>query len=152
MILLEKLKIWTPLPKIAKGGKFGQSNCFHRLWKVAQNPINRPIWSHCPPQKVQLMSFPHSREYRHRCCLLSINRTLPSFPEYQEREKESSFENTNRVYKLPFPGLRHLKRKYLKYIGNKSWSYKDTILGKIIPWSVKAFWLDENFWIANQSR
>ena len=27
-------------------GKFGQINCCQRLLKVAQSPINRPIWSH----------------------------------------------------------------------------------------------------------
>ena len=26
--------------------RFGQTNCCHRLWKVDQSPINRPIWSH----------------------------------------------------------------------------------------------------------
>ena len=29
-------------------GRFGQNNCCHRLWKVAQSAINRPIWSHWP--------------------------------------------------------------------------------------------------------
>ena len=27
-------------------GRIGQTNCCHRLWKVAQSPINRQIWSH----------------------------------------------------------------------------------------------------------
>ena len=27
--------------------RLGQINCCHRLWKVAQSPINRTIWSHC---------------------------------------------------------------------------------------------------------
>ena len=27
-------------------GQFGQNNCRDRLWKVAQNAINCPIWSH----------------------------------------------------------------------------------------------------------
>ena len=26
--------------------QFGQNNCCHWLWKVAQSVINRPIWSH----------------------------------------------------------------------------------------------------------
>ena len=26
--------------------QFGQNNCWHRLWKVAQRAKNRPIWSH----------------------------------------------------------------------------------------------------------
>ena len=26
-------------------GKIG--NCFHRIWKVVESTINRPIWSHC---------------------------------------------------------------------------------------------------------
>ena len=42
MILLEKWKILTPL----QCGQFGQNNCCHWLWKVAQSAINRPIWSH----------------------------------------------------------------------------------------------------------
>ena len=28
-------------------GQFGQINCCHGLWKVAQSVINCPIWSHC---------------------------------------------------------------------------------------------------------
>ena len=32
--------------KLPNGGIFGQINCWQRLWKVAQSPINRPIWSH----------------------------------------------------------------------------------------------------------
>ena len=27
--------------------RFGQINCCQRIAKVAQSPINRPIWSHC---------------------------------------------------------------------------------------------------------
>ena len=26
---------------------FGQNNCCHRLWKVSQSALIRPIWSHC---------------------------------------------------------------------------------------------------------
>ena len=48
MISLEKFKILTSLQKLPKNvGDFGQINCCHRLWKVAQSPKNRPIWSHC---------------------------------------------------------------------------------------------------------
>ena len=46
MISLEKHKIMTPLQKLPKYGQFGQNNCCHRLWKVAQSAIYRPIWSH----------------------------------------------------------------------------------------------------------
>ena len=44
MISLEKGKILTPFQKLS--GQCGQINCCHRLWKVAQSAINRPIWSH----------------------------------------------------------------------------------------------------------
>ena len=47
MISLEKLKILTPLQKLPKNirdlGKLIVANGFE---KVAQSPINRPIWSH----------------------------------------------------------------------------------------------------------
>ena len=47
MILLEKLKILTPLQIIAKEcRRFDTINCGQRVWKVVQSPINRPIWSH----------------------------------------------------------------------------------------------------------
>ena len=46
MISLEKLNILTPLHKLPKNvGDLGKLNCWQRLWKVAQSPINRPIWS-----------------------------------------------------------------------------------------------------------
>ena len=48
MIWLEKLKILTALQKLPKNvGYLGKIIEGPRLWKVAQNPINRPIWSHC---------------------------------------------------------------------------------------------------------
>ena len=46
-ILVVKLKISTNLQKLPKMcWQFGENNCFHGLWKVAQSVINRPIWSH----------------------------------------------------------------------------------------------------------
>ena len=43
-----KFKLFYTFTKIAKEcGGFGQTNCCQWLWKVAQIPINRPIWSHC---------------------------------------------------------------------------------------------------------
>ena len=48
MISQEKWKILTPLQKLSHNvTQFGQNNCCHRLWKVAQSAISRPIWSHC---------------------------------------------------------------------------------------------------------
>ena len=41
-----KWKILTPLPNCPKMWQFGENNCFHRLRKVGQSAINRPIWSH----------------------------------------------------------------------------------------------------------
>ena len=39
---LEKVKIFTPLQKLAKEcRRLGQINCFQRLRKVAQSPMNR---------------------------------------------------------------------------------------------------------------
>ena len=35
---------FTKLGKLCR--QFGQINCCHRLWKVAQSATNRPIWSH----------------------------------------------------------------------------------------------------------
>ena len=47
VILLVKLKILRNLQKLPKMcWHFGQNNCCHGLWKVAQSPINRRIWSH----------------------------------------------------------------------------------------------------------
>ena len=37
--------------------RFGQTNCFQRLWKVAQSPINRPTWSYMSPQDVFLIPW-----------------------------------------------------------------------------------------------
>ena len=46
-VLLVKWKILTNLQKLPKMyWQFGQNNCYHWLWKVAQSVINRPIWSH----------------------------------------------------------------------------------------------------------
>ena len=47
MISLEKCNIWHLYKNCPKCGRFGQNNCCHRLWKVAQSAISRPIWSHC---------------------------------------------------------------------------------------------------------
>ena len=44
---LEKLNILTPYQNCLECGRFGQIHCCHRLWKVAQSPINRSMWSHC---------------------------------------------------------------------------------------------------------
>ena len=41
----ENLKILIHLQKLCR--RFGQINCCQKLWKVAQSPINRPIWTHC---------------------------------------------------------------------------------------------------------
>ena len=47
IILLVKWKIWTILQNLPKMcWHFGQINCCHGLWKVAQSVINHPIWSH----------------------------------------------------------------------------------------------------------
>ena len=47
MIVTRKIKDFDTSTKIAKEcGRFGQINCRQRLWKFAQRPINRPIWSH----------------------------------------------------------------------------------------------------------
>ena len=46
MISMEKWKILTPLQEC---GRFGQTNCCHRLWKVAQSSIHCQIWPHCSP-------------------------------------------------------------------------------------------------------
>ena len=46
MISLEKLKILTPLQKLPKNVGDLSKISSQRLWKVAQSPINLPIWSH----------------------------------------------------------------------------------------------------------
>ena len=44
-----KIYHFVTFTKIAQECKiFVQINCYQRLWKVAQSPINRPIWSHRP--------------------------------------------------------------------------------------------------------
>ena len=58
MISLAKWKISTTLQKLTKNvGDFGQNNCCHRLWKVAQSAINRPIWSHWRGRVDWLLCF-----------------------------------------------------------------------------------------------
>ena len=47
MISLEKWKFLKPSQKLYKNVGYLGKNCCHRLWKVAQSAINRPIWSHC---------------------------------------------------------------------------------------------------------
>ena len=48
-ISLVKFTILSPLQKLPKNVRYlGKINCYQRLWKVAQSPINRPIWSHRP--------------------------------------------------------------------------------------------------------
>ena len=43
-----KVKDFDIFTKIAYNcGQFGQNNCCHMLWKVAQSAKNLPIWSHC---------------------------------------------------------------------------------------------------------
>ena len=39
-------RFWFLYKNCLKCGRFGQNNCFHRLWKVTQRAINCPIWSH----------------------------------------------------------------------------------------------------------
>ena len=52
MISIEKWWIFTPLQKLPKNvGDLGSFNCCQRLQKIAQIPINRPIWSHCAGSK-----------------------------------------------------------------------------------------------------
>ena len=51
-------------------GWFGQNNCCHRLWKIAQSAINRPIWSHwlghfkndSPAEEHELEFFLHEMD------------------------------------------------------------------------------------------
>ena len=51
-ILLVKLKILIKFTKIAlMCWHFGQNICCNGLWKVAQSPINCPIWLHWMPLK-----------------------------------------------------------------------------------------------------
>ena len=48
IISLEKWMILTPLQKLPKNvGDLGKLIVAQSLWKVAQGPINRPIWSQC---------------------------------------------------------------------------------------------------------
>ena len=47
MIPPEKGKIFKSYKSCLKCELFGQNICCHRLWKVGQSAINRPIWSHC---------------------------------------------------------------------------------------------------------
>ena len=47
LISLEKWKILKSLTNWLNMWQFGENNCCHRLKKVAQSAINRPIWSHC---------------------------------------------------------------------------------------------------------
>ena len=39
-------RFWQLYKDCLKCGQLGQNNYCHRLWKVAQSAINRPIWSH----------------------------------------------------------------------------------------------------------
>ena len=53
-----KIKDFDTLTKTAyKFRRFGQINCCQRLWKVAQCPINRPIWSHWRQTFIKAESF-----------------------------------------------------------------------------------------------
>ena len=40
-------RFWHLYKNCLKCGRFGQNNCCHWLWKVAQSGINRPFLSHC---------------------------------------------------------------------------------------------------------
>ena len=40
-------RFWQLYKNCLNWEQFGQNNWYHKLWKVAQNAINRPIWSHC---------------------------------------------------------------------------------------------------------
>ena len=56
MISLEKLKILTPLQKLPKNvGDLGQWIVAEGFKKVAQRPINRQIWSHCPEPLTKVL-------------------------------------------------------------------------------------------------
>ena len=53
-----KIKDFDTFTKVAyECGRFGQNNWCQRLWKVAQCPINRPIWSHCPHPRCRFWSI-----------------------------------------------------------------------------------------------
>ena len=58
MILLEKLKILKPLQKFPNNvGDLGKLIVAKGFKKIAQSPINRPVWSHCPAPKCCLKTI-----------------------------------------------------------------------------------------------
>ena len=60
-----KMEIFDTFAKIAlKCGQFGQNNCCHRLWNVAQSAINRPIWSHCNSFKFLAFWFSYAKRFK----------------------------------------------------------------------------------------
>ena len=63
-------------------GRCGQINCCQRLWKVAQSPINCPIWSHClnlNPQCTVWIGFIKAKITWPRCNLYSFGCTICSW-------------------------------------------------------------------------
>ena len=57
-----KMKDFDNFTKIAlKCGWFGQNNCHHRLWKVAQSAINSPIWSHYKKRRDDLTELKYPK-------------------------------------------------------------------------------------------
>ena len=60
MISLAKWKSSNTLQKCVR---FGQNNSCLRLWKVAQNAINHPIWSHWKPYNAFSDELPFGNNF-----------------------------------------------------------------------------------------
>ena len=76
-----KIKTFVKFTNIAyEWRRFWQNSCRQRLWKVAQSPINRPIWSHWRlyTQKAMRQQFKFSSS-RAQCCKQISSKQLRSF-------------------------------------------------------------------------
>ena len=150
MIPLEKLKILTPLQKLSKNvGDLGKLNCCQTLWKVAQSPINHPIWSHWSREPI-FTQYCKSKVVMDRSDRIKKERR----PEGNKRSWSSNILRVTLASQfLPFyfQTCYHLHTRYwgqsFLYLGKKSvksciWKQVSSGLCTVWPFSVDS--LDPN--------
>ena len=107
-------------------GQFGQNNCRHWLWKVAQIAINRPIWSHWRGLKLG-----NSQKYHNHIFNGSVWKSSGKVEEVARDRKVVSSDPKTR-YKLiifknvPIPAYFYLFSFFSNNLQNKNcWLQRD---------------------------
>ena len=132
---LKNERFWHLYKNGLKHGQFGQNSCRHRLWKVAQRAINRPIWSHWKRagsvtvrgenylRLNLLISYSFFTRTRFLCRLPnpsndpSINRSFPVFDQFlQHSTSKAIHRRKERMNEERNPILRTTTKKKLCFV------------------------------------